>query len=44
MVEVAAKTILENLDRIPNNDKRVKFGFITVDTSLHFYSLKVIIR
>ncbi|CAG8709270.1 14480_t:CDS:10, partial [Acaulospora morrowiae] len=38
-VATAAKTILESLDRIPNEDKRTKIGFITFDTSLHFYSL-----
>ncbi|RIB11003.1 protein transport protein SEC24 [Gigaspora rosea] len=38
-VATAAKTILESLDRIPNEENRTKVGFITVDTSLHFYSL-----
>ncbi|CAG8693979.1 3149_t:CDS:10, partial [Racocetra fulgida] len=32
-------TILESLDRISNEENRTKIGFITVDTSLHFYSL-----
>ncbi|CAG8602265.1 335_t:CDS:10, partial [Dentiscutata heterogama] len=38
-VATAARTILESLDRIPNEENRTKIGFITVDTSLHFYSL-----
>jgi hypothetical protein len=40
-VATAARTILESLDRIPNEENRTKIGFITVDTSLHFYSLNV---
>ncbi|CAG8444204.1 9233_t:CDS:10 [Ambispora gerdemannii] len=39
IVATAARTILESLDRLPNEDNRTKIGFITVDTSLHFYSL-----
>ncbi|KAI9350074.1 hypothetical protein DFJ73DRAFT_625330 [Zopfochytrium polystomum] len=39
MVAVAAKTILDTLDRIPNTDNRTKVAFITVDSSLHFYNL-----
>ncbi|CAI2163666.1 12011_t:CDS:10 [Funneliformis geosporum] len=39
VVATAARTILESLDRIPNEENRTKIGFITVDTSLHFYSL-----
>ncbi|CAG8551464.1 10705_t:CDS:10 [Dentiscutata erythropus] len=38
-VATAARTILESLDRIPNEENRTKIGVITVDTSLHFYSL-----
>ncbi|CAG8554291.1 7755_t:CDS:10 [Diversispora eburnea] len=38
-VATAAKTILESLDRIPNEENRTKIGFITFDSSLHFYSL-----
>ncbi|KAG9294277.1 hypothetical protein G9A89_021636 [Geosiphon pyriformis] len=41
VVATAARTILESLDRLPNDDNRTKIGFITVDTSLHFYSLNV---
>jgi protein transport protein SEC24 len=39
MLHVAAGTILNNLDRIPNDDDRTKVGFITVDRCLHFYNL-----
>lgn len=39
MVATAAKTILDSLDRIPNDGDRTKVGFITVDSVLHFYSL-----
>ena len=33
------QTILESLDRIPNQDGRTKIGFIGVDSSLHFFSI-----
>lgn len=39
MVATAARTILDSLDRIPNEENRTKIGFITVDSSLHFYNL-----
>ncbi|KAG2223570.1 hypothetical protein INT45_001652 [Circinella minor] len=39
MVATAARTILDSLDRIPNEQKRTQIGFITVDSSLHFYNL-----
>ncbi|KAJ3167262.1 COPII subunit [Irineochytrium annulatum] len=39
MLAVAARTILESLDKIPNTDNRTKIGFITVDSTLHFYNL-----
>jgi protein transport protein SEC24 len=39
MVATAARTILESLDNIPNQDGRVKIAFIAVSTSLHFFSL-----
>lgn len=38
-VAVAARTILDTLDRIPNSDNRTKIGFMTVDSTLHFYNL-----
>ncbi|KAF9093142.1 COPII subunit [Mortierella sp. AD031] len=39
MVATAATTILESLDRIPNDEGRTKIGIITVDSSIHFYNL-----
>jgi protein transport protein SEC24 len=39
MVSIAAQTILNTLDRIPNADDRTKVGFITMDHCLHFYTL-----
>ncbi len=39
MVATAARTILDSLDKIPNQDNRTKIGFLTVDSTLHFYSL-----
>lgn len=41
MVATAATTILESLDRIPNDEGRTKIGIITVDSSIHFYNLNV---
>ena len=41
MVATATRTILENLDRIPNEDSRTKVAFIAFDVSLHFFSLPV---
>ncbi|KAF8975060.1 COPII subunit, partial [Entomortierella lignicola] len=42
MVATAATTILESLDRIPNDEGRTKIGIITVDSSIHFYNLNTI--
>ncbi|TPX31402.1 hypothetical protein SmJEL517_g05242 [Synchytrium microbalum] len=39
MVATAVRTILESLDSIPNTDDRTKIGFITVDSTIHFYNL-----
>ncbi|KAG0302796.1 COPII subunit [Dissophora globulifera] len=39
MVATAATTILESLDRIPNDEGRTKIGIITIDSSIHFYKL-----
>ncbi|KAJ2963416.1 hypothetical protein NQZ79_g1574 [Umbelopsis isabellina] len=39
MVATAARTILDSLDRLPNEENRTKVAFITVDSSLHFYNL-----
>ena len=41
MVATATRTILENLDRIPNEDSRTKVAFIAYDVSLYFFSLPV---
>lgn len=39
MVATAARTLLESLDRIPNDDDRTKISIIAVDSCLHFFSL-----
>ncbi|KAJ3487805.1 hypothetical protein NLI96_g3293 [Meripilus lineatus] len=39
MVATATRTILENLDRIPDENSRTKVGIIAFDTSLYFFSL-----
>ena len=39
MVATVARTILETLDRIPNDDGRTKVCLIAVDSALHFFSL-----
>lgn len=41
MVATAARTILESLDRIPNEDNRAKICVIAVDTVMHFFCLTV---
>jgi protein transport protein SEC24 len=42
MVATATRTILENLDRLPNNeDQRTKIAIITYDTSVYFFSMSV---
>lgn len=41
MVATATRTILENLDRIPNEDDRTKVAFVAFDTSLYFFSMPV---
>jgi len=43
MVATATRTILENLDRIPNEDNRTKIAIICYDVSLYFFSLPVCI-
>ncbi|KAL7753855.1 COPII subunit [Sorochytrium milnesiophthora] len=43
MVATAAKTLLNNLDSLPNQDGRTMIGIITVDSSLHFYNLNATI-
>ncbi|KAI0000191.1 CPII coat sec24 protein [Russula compacta] len=39
MVATATRTILENLDRLPNEDKRTKVAIIAYDTSVYFFSM-----
>ncbi|KAG5650908.1 COPII subunit [Sphagnurus paluster] len=39
MVATATRTILENLDRIPDEDQRTKVAVICYDVSLYFFSL-----
>ncbi|OBZ67405.1 Protein transport protein SEC24 [Grifola frondosa] len=39
MVATATRTILENLDRIPNEDSRTKVAIVAFDISLYFFSL-----
>ncbi|KIK56698.1 hypothetical protein GYMLUDRAFT_46999 [Collybiopsis luxurians FD-317 M1] len=39
MVATATRTILENLDRIPDEDERTKIAVICFDVSLYFFSL-----
>ncbi|KXN89326.1 Protein transport protein SEC24 [Leucoagaricus sp. SymC.cos] len=39
MVATATRTILESLDRIPDEDQRTKVAIICYDTSLYFFSL-----
>ncbi|KAI5804388.1 hypothetical protein EDC01DRAFT_720836 [Geopyxis carbonaria] len=39
LLATAARTILESLDRIPNEDRRTRLGFICVDSSLHYFSI-----
>ncbi|PFH49924.1 hypothetical protein AMATHDRAFT_146483 [Amanita thiersii Skay4041] len=39
MVATATRTILENLDRIPDEDERTKVAIVCFDTSLYFFSM-----
>lgn len=39
MLATAARTILDSLERLPNNENRTRVGIITVDSSIHFYNL-----
>lgn len=39
LLATAARTIQENLDRLPNKDDRAKVGFIAVDSSLHYFNI-----
>ncbi|KAF9787909.1 protein transporter SEC24 [Thelephora terrestris] len=40
MVATATRTLLENLDRIPNEDSRTKVSILAFDTSLYFFSIQ----
>ncbi|KAF2271666.1 COPII component protein [Westerdykella ornata] len=40
LLATSARCILENLDRIPNADRRTRLGFMAVDSSLHYFSIK----
>ena len=39
MVATAARTILENLDRLPNEDGRTRVALIGFDSALYFFSM-----
>lgn len=41
MVATATRTILENLDRIPDENGRTKVAVIAFDVSLYFFSMPV---
>lgn len=41
MVATATRTLLENLDRIPNEDNRTKIAILCFDISLYFFSMPV---
>lgn len=41
MVATATRTILESLDRLPNEDNRTKIAIIAFDVSLYFFSMAV---
>jgi protein transport protein SEC24 len=41
MVATATRTILESLDRIPDEDTRTKVAIICYDVSLYFFSIPV---
>lgn len=41
MVATATRTILENLDRLPDEDQRTKIAIICYDSSLYFFSIPV---
>lgn len=41
MLAAACRTLLENLERIPNEENRTKIAIIGFDVALHFFPLKV---
>jgi protein transport protein SEC24 len=40
LLATSARCILESLDRIPNVDRRTRLGFMAVDSSLHYFSIR----
>lgn len=40
LLATSARCILESLDRLPNADRRTRVGFIAVDSSLHYFSIR----
>lgn len=38
MLATAARTLLDTLERIPNEENRTNIAIITVDSALHFYN------
>ena len=41
MVATATRTLLENLDRIPNEEDETRVSILAFDTSLYFFSIQV---
>jgi protein transport protein SEC24 len=41
MLATAARTLLENLDRLPNDDDRAKIAIIGLDNALYFFTVLV---
>ena len=39
LLATSARTILENLDRIPNADRRTRLGFLAFDSNLHYFAI-----
>jgi protein transport protein SEC24 len=39
MLATATRTILDSLERLPNDENRTRVAIVTVDSSLHFYNL-----
>ena len=41
MVATACRTLLESLDRIPNEENRAKVAIIAFDSALYYFSMSV---
>lgn len=41
MLATSTRSLLENLDRIPNQDGRTKISIVCFDVSLYFFSMPV---